>query len=95
MKTHAEVVIIGGGSVGCSALYHLTPLGVRDAVLIERDELPAGSTWHAAGMIGQLRASNSMRRATARTSPHPGISSSCSATAPSSIRSWARVSITT
>ena len=49
MKTHAEVVIIGGGSVGCSALYHLTQLGVRDAVLIERDELTAGSTWHAAG----------------------------------------------
>jgi dimethylglycine dehydrogenase len=49
MKTHAEVVIIGGGSVGCSALYHLTQLGVRDAVLLERDELTAGSTWHAAG----------------------------------------------
>ena len=49
MKTHAEVVIIGGGSVGCSALYHLTQLGVTDAVLLERDELTAGSTWHAAG----------------------------------------------
>ncbi|MFM8845955.1 MAG: FAD-dependent oxidoreductase, partial [Gammaproteobacteria bacterium] len=49
MKTHAEVVIIGGGAVGCSALYHLTQLGVTDAVLLERDELTAGSTWHAAG----------------------------------------------
>lgn len=49
MKTHAEVVVIGGGAVGCSALYHLTQLGVTDAVLLERDELTAGSTWHAAG----------------------------------------------
>ena len=49
MKTHAQVVIIGGGAVGCSALYHLTLLGVSDCVLIERDELTAGSTWHAAG----------------------------------------------
>ena len=49
MKTHAQVVVIGGGAVGCSALYHLTQLGVTDAVLLERDELTAGSTWHAAG----------------------------------------------
>jgi dimethylglycine dehydrogenase len=49
MKSHAQVVIIGGGAVGCSALYHLTQLGITDAVLLERDELTAGSTWHAAG----------------------------------------------
>ena len=49
MKSHARVVVIGGGAVGCSALYHLTELGVTDAVLLERDELTAGSTWHAAG----------------------------------------------
>jgi len=49
MKSHARVVVIGGGAVGCSALYHLTQLGITDAVLIERDELTAGSTWHAAG----------------------------------------------
>jgi len=49
MKSHAQVVIIGGGAVGCSALYHLTQLGINDAVLLERDELTAGSTWHAAG----------------------------------------------
>ena len=49
MKTHARVIVIGGGAVGCSALYHLTQLGITDAVLIERDELTAGSTWHAAG----------------------------------------------
>jgi dimethylglycine dehydrogenase len=49
MKTHARIVIIGGGAVGASALYHLTELGVTDVVLLERDELTAGSTWHAAG----------------------------------------------
>jgi dimethylglycine dehydrogenase len=49
MKTQTRVVIIGGGAVGCSALYHLTQLGITDAVLLERDELTAGSTWHAAG----------------------------------------------
>ena len=51
MKTHAQVVVIGGGAVGCSALFHLTQLGVTDAVLVERDELTAGSTWHAAGNV--------------------------------------------
>src|ERR1041385_171428 len=49
MADHARVVIIGGGAVGCSALYHLAKLGWTDCVLLERDELTAGSTWHAAG----------------------------------------------
>lgn len=49
MKSHAQVVVIGGGAVGCSALYHLTKLGVTDVVLLERDDLTTGSTWHAAG----------------------------------------------
>ena len=57
MKTHARVVIIGGGAVGCSALYHLTELGVTDAVLVERDELTAGSTWHAAGNVPNFSSS--------------------------------------
>ena len=51
MKSHAQVVVIGGGAVGCSALFHLTQLGVTDAVLVERDELTSGSTWHAAGNV--------------------------------------------
>jgi dimethylglycine dehydrogenase len=51
MKTHARVAVIGGGAVGCSILYHLTEAGWTDAVLIERDELTAGSTWHAAGLL--------------------------------------------
>ncbi len=49
MKSHAQVVVIGGGVVGCSVLYHLTKLGCTDVVLCERKELTAGSTWHAAG----------------------------------------------
>ena len=51
MKNQARVVIIGGGVVGCSALYHLTQLGEKDVVLVEMDELTSGSTWHAAGNI--------------------------------------------
>ena len=49
MQTHAQVVVIGGGVVGCSVLYHLAKFGCKDAVLLERDELTSGSTWHAAG----------------------------------------------
>jgi len=49
LRSHARVVVIGGGAVGCSALYHLTRLGWTDVALLERDELTAGSTWHAAG----------------------------------------------
>ena len=51
MKTHARVVVIGGGVVGVSTLYHLTKKGWSDAVLLERSELTAGSTWHAAGLL--------------------------------------------
>ena len=49
MNTHTQVVVIGGGVVGCSVLYHLTKLGWKDVTLIERDELTSGSSWHAAG----------------------------------------------
>ncbi len=49
MKSHAQVVVVGGGVVGCSVLYHLTKAGWRDVVLVERDQLTSGSTWHAAG----------------------------------------------
>ncbi|RED53465.1 GcvT family protein [Aestuariispira insulae] len=51
MQSHARVVIIGGGIVGCSALYHLAKMGETDVVLLEMDELTSGSTWHAAGNI--------------------------------------------
>jgi len=49
MKTHTRVAVIGGGVVGCSVLYHLTKAGWTDVVLLERDQLTSGSTWHAAG----------------------------------------------
>ncbi len=51
----AHVVVIGGGIMGCSTAYHLAELGVRDVVLLERNEVSSGSTWHAAGLVGQLR----------------------------------------
>src|SRR5918995_397470 len=57
MKTHARVVVIGGGIVGCSVMYHLTRMGWTDLVLLERDELTSGSTWHAAGNCPNFSAS--------------------------------------
>src|ERR1700745_4244233 len=51
MKTHVRVAVIGGGVVGVSTLYHLTRKGWNDVVLLERSELTAGSTWHAAGLL--------------------------------------------
>ena len=60
IPTQAEVVIVGGGIVGCSIAYHLTKLGITDVVLLERRQLTCGTTWHAAGLIGQLRNSRQM-----------------------------------
>ncbi len=51
MSEQAQIVVIGGGIAGCSALYHLTQMGCTDVVLLERDELTSGSTWHAAGNV--------------------------------------------
>ncbi len=59
---HARVVIIGGGIMGCSVAYHLAQLGVTDIVLLEQGRLTSGTTWHAAGLVGQLRAHESMTR---------------------------------
>lgn len=60
VPTHADVVIIGGGIVGCSIAYHLTKLGIRDVVVLERKQLTCGTTWHAAGLVGQLRATRNL-----------------------------------
>ena len=57
LPTSARVVIIGGGISGCSVAYHLSALGWTDIVLLERRQLTCGTTWHAAGLVGQLRAS--------------------------------------
>ena len=58
----ARVVIIGGGISGCSVAYHLAKLGWTEIVLLERKKLTSGTTWHAAGLVGQLRASQNMTR---------------------------------
>ena len=60
--THAQVVIIGGGVGGCSIAYHLTLMGWKDVVVIERGELTCGSTWHSAGLVGQLRSDFNLTR---------------------------------
>lgn len=62
LPTHARAVIIGGGVSGCSVAYHLSKLGWTDIVLLERKQLTCGTTWHAAGLVGQLRASQNMTR---------------------------------
>src|SRR4030043_2453325 len=54
LPTHAPVVIIGGGVGGCSIAYHLTLMGWKDVVILERHELTSGSTWHSAGLVGQM-----------------------------------------
>ncbi len=58
----ARVVIIGGGIIGCSIAYHLTLRGTSDVVLLERKQLTSGTTWHAAGLVGQLRATHNLTR---------------------------------
>jgi glycine cleavage system T protein len=62
LPKHARVVIVGGGVIGCSIAYHLGKLGWSDVVLIERKQLTSGTTWHAAGLVGQLRQSMNMTR---------------------------------
>ncbi|PLS20041.1 GcvT family protein [Neptunicoccus cionae] len=62
LPDQARVVIIGGGVIGCSVAYHLTKLGWKDVVLLERKQLTSGTTWHAAGLIAQLRATANMTK---------------------------------
>ena len=60
LPDRASVIIIGGGVAGCSIAYHLTKIGVTDVVLLERSRLTSGTTWHAAGLVGQLRATRNL-----------------------------------
>ena len=60
LPARARVVIVGGGVIGCSVAYHLTKCGLSDVVLLERKQLTSGTTWHAAGLVGQLRQSINM-----------------------------------
>ena len=57
LPASAKIVIVGGGIVGCSVAYHLGKMGLTDTLLLERGKLTCGSTWHAAGLVGQLRTS--------------------------------------
>ena len=60
VPTHAQIVVIGGGIIGCSTAYHLARDHKADVVLLEQGQLTSGSTWHAAGLVGQLRSSASI-----------------------------------
>ena len=62
VKSRAGAVVIGGGVGGCSIAYHLAKLGLQDVVLVEQFDLTYGSTWHSAGLVGQLRSSVSLTR---------------------------------
>ncbi|MFO1325833.1 MAG: FAD-dependent oxidoreductase [Rubrivivax sp.] len=62
LPTHAQVVIVGGGIAGCSTAYHLTKLGITDVLLLEQGQLTCGTTWHAAGLVGQMRPNRNMTR---------------------------------
>jgi heterotetrameric sarcosine oxidase gamma subunit len=62
IPAQARVVVIGGGIVGCSTAYHLAKLGCQDVVLLEQGQLSCGTTWHAAGLVGQLRSQESMTK---------------------------------
>ncbi|MUZ75637.1 FAD-dependent oxidoreductase [Agrobacterium vitis] len=62
MPSHVEYLVIGGGIIGLSIAYHLTRLGHRDVLLLERDQLTCGTTWHAAGLVTQLRANENMAK---------------------------------
>ena len=61
MKTHVKALVVGGGAVGTGIAYHLGKAG-WDTMLLERDELTSGSTWHAAGLVGTMRANESHAR---------------------------------
>jgi glycine cleavage system aminomethyltransferase T/glycine/D-amino acid oxidase-like deaminating enzyme len=60
LPSHVQTVIVGGGIVGCSVAYHLAKLGRTDVLLLEQGRLTGGTTWHAAGLVGQLRANRTM-----------------------------------
>lgn len=62
LPDRARIVVVGGGVVGCSIAYHLTQLGIGDVLLLERHQLTGGTTWHAAGLVGQLRATENLTR---------------------------------
>ena len=62
METHAKVVVIGGGVVGCSILFHLAKFGWKDVILLDKNELTSGSSWHAAGQIHTISSDPNISR---------------------------------
>ena len=62
LPTHVQTLIVGGGIAGCSTAYHLTKLGAKDVLLLEQGKLTCGTTWHAAGLVGQMRPNRNMTR---------------------------------
>ena len=62
LPSHARVVVIGGGVVGCSVLFHLAKFGWKEVVLLERNELTSGSSWHAAGQIHTISSDPNISR---------------------------------
>lgn len=60
LPSHVQTLIVGGGIAGCSTAYHLTQLGQTDVLLLEQGRLTSGTTWHAAGLVGQMRPNRSM-----------------------------------
>src|SRR5881628_3433012 len=62
LPTQSRAVIVGGGIAGASTAYHVTKLGIRDVVLLEQGRLTCGTTWHAAGLVGQTRATRNATR---------------------------------
>ena len=62
LPTHVQTLIVGGGIAGCSTAYHLAKLGAADVLLLEQGRLTCGTTWHAAGLVGQMRPNRNMTR---------------------------------
>ena len=62
LPSSCKVVVIGGGVAGASCAYHLAKFGWKDVVLLERDQLTSGTTWHAAGLVGQLGATSTITK---------------------------------
>ena len=60
LPSHARIVIVGGGIAGCSTAYHLARMGQADVLLLEQGRLTCGTTWHAAGLVGQMRPNRTM-----------------------------------
>ena len=81
MQDHTQVVVIGGGVVGASVLYHLTKAGWKDVLLIERAELTSGSTWHAAG--GMHTVNNTPSNCTKKSRRYPVSRAVCTSRAAS------------